>query len=177
MKELFEKIEELNQLIKTDPNDAEYYLDRGILKTNPEYYKSSIADFDKAIELNPNSSDLYLHRANAKRIFNEIDEALLDIEKAIEINDKNEYAFFLRGVIKYQRMNLDTGEIKNFVIGDLSKAIELNPNLAEAYYWRGIVKSNEKIRDSGTKDLLKAKELGYIKASDFILWKSWGIKL
>jgi hypothetical protein len=52
---------------------------------------------------------------------------------------------------------------------DLNKAIELKSDNAKAYFSRAQVESILKQTDKACIDFKKAKELGYLKADEFII--------
>lgn len=174
---------------------AEEYCESGTAKYKLNNYTEAILDFTKSIELNPNNADAYLLRGNAQIFTNDFDRALQDCNKAILLSPNNVLAYTCRGNVKmfskdfegakddYSKViELKPNDTTYFVRGsaeyrlkdyigafrDYNEAIKRNPNYGEAYYGRGILKVYLHYNESGCLDLVKAKNLGMIRADDDI---------
>jgi len=79
---LAERISEFTKQIRNNPNDAEAYLNRGLIYglKNKEY--SAINDFNKAIELNPECGEAFNQKAISEFRLEKYDESLNDMKKA-----------------------------------------------------------------------------------------------
>src|SRR5271165_2411864 len=75
------------------------------------------------------------------------------LTKAIELKPGDAEAYYLRGVVKRAKGDLDGAN------ADYSKVIELKPDYAEAYYNRGDVKQAKGDLDGAVADYSKAIEL------------------
>ena len=57
-------LEELNNLIELEPNNAALYIERASIYNYPlRQFDNAIEDLNKAVELDPQNTDAYLHRA------------------------------------------------------------------------------------------------------------------
>jgi tetratricopeptide (TPR) repeat protein len=126
-------IEDYNNFIKLNPDNAEAYYNRGCLYHDLIQIDLAIKDLSKAIELNPKYAEAYYHRGNTYSDNQQFDLAIKDFSKAIELNPNNSEAYYRRGILNY-------GVYKRFdlAVKDYSKAIELKPNFSGAYLNRSL---------------------------------------
>jgi tetratricopeptide (TPR) repeat protein len=128
-------LNDLNQLIKLDPNSALAYMSRGVIKALHEKdYPGALADYDQALKLDPQNADIYGNRAFVKVMFRDFAGATADADQAIRLRSNYDKAYILRGFVKSQ-MNDYAG-----ALADASRAVELNPNLADAWLMRATAK-------------------------------------
>jgi tetratricopeptide (TPR) repeat protein len=73
------------EVIKLDPKNHESYYYIGVCNIKLNFYKESIADFDKTIELNPKYAKAYYNRGVAKFHLSENESGCLDFRKAVEL--------------------------------------------------------------------------------------------
>ena len=151
--ELLKKIEEYDEIIKLDPNNAPYYNGRGNTYYKLKEYKKAKENYDEAVKLNPKNSSYYNNRGNTFSILKEYEKALNDYSRAIELNLNNASYYNNRG-IAYS--NLEEYEK---AVNDYSRAIELNPKNSSYYYNRGIAYSNLKEYEKAVNDYSRAIEL------------------
>ena len=121
------EMELYSQIIGIDPNIAEVYINRGILRKNMKDEEGALQDYNKAIELNPNYAMAYNNRGVLRSDKNDNEAALQDYNKAIELNPNDADAYNNRGNLR-KDLNDNEGALQ-----DYNKAIELNPNYAMAY--------------------------------------------
>ena len=93
------EMELYSQIIGIDPNIAEVYINRGILRKNMKDEEGALQDYNKAIELNPNDA-AYYNRGILKKDMNDKDGALQDYNKAIELNPNDAMAYNNHGSLR-----------------------------------------------------------------------------
>jgi len=121
------EMELYSRIIEIDPNIAEVYNNRGILRKEMNDLDGALQDYNKAIELNPNDADVYNNRGILRKNMNDEEGALQDYNKAIELNPNDADVYNNRGILR-KNMNDEEGALQDF-----NKAIELNPNDADVY--------------------------------------------
>lgn len=124
-------LNDLNQLIKLDPNSALAYMSRGILKAlNQQDYAGALADYNQALKLDPSNADIYGNRAFLKTMLRDFPGATADANEAIRLRPNYDKAYVLRGFVKSQMQDYAGA------LADASRAVELNPRLADAWLMR-----------------------------------------
>ena len=163
-------IKDYDQAIKLNPEYANAYNNRGIVKDDLGDFAAAIADYDEAIKLNPKDANAYCNRGNAKSRLGDYNAAVADFSEAIRLNPKDAMVYNNRGITKARsgdynaavadfseaiRLNpkdamvynnrgitkADLGDY-NAAVADFSEAIKLNPEYSDAYYNRGVAKGN-----------------------------------
>jgi serine/threonine protein kinase len=125
-----------------DPQNAEDYNLRGLLRFENQDFSGALADFDKAIELDPKDVFAYCNRGALKGVYlNDVSEALADFDKAIKLDPEHADAYCKRGMVN--RLNNDVSG----ALADFDKAIKLDPKDAVAYSNRGELKELKKPND------------------------------
>lgn len=81
-------IEIFDAIIKSHPNVAEGYYNRGTAYAKLKEWKSARKDLDKAIELRPTWPEAYLNRGFALANMKKFDDALADFERGIQLNPR-----------------------------------------------------------------------------------------
>ncbi|MGA7674096.1 MAG: tetratricopeptide repeat protein [Rhizomicrobium sp.] len=126
-------LENADQAIKANPNDAEAFDDRGITHAKSGQNTLAITDYDQAIKLKPNEAQYYYNRGLAYSDLGQYVRAFEDFDKAVAM--KPDDADFLenRGYA-YRMMNQNDSALQDF-----DKVIALKPDYALAYYNRGAI--------------------------------------
>jgi len=83
-----EKLKYYDKAIKANPDFADAYINRGLVKNELQDFDGSIKDYDKAIELDPKCSLAYNNRGYTKYKKGDYEGALADYNKAILLNPK-----------------------------------------------------------------------------------------
>ena len=91
-------IQLLSRLIAYDPNNATYYVNRGLMYARLQAWESALADYCQAIDLNPDLDRAYSNRANLHAIQQNWAEAIMDYDQAIDLNPLNLRARFNQAV-------------------------------------------------------------------------------
>jgi DNA-binding helix-hairpin-helix protein with protein kinase domain len=149
-------IENYNQALILNPNDAQAYLDRGNAlyenaqnSGNPdEEYKIALRDFNSALKINPNEAEAYISRGIIRydmaeyspKATDEYKAAIEDFNQAISKNPSNAKAYVKRGMI-YHKLAQTGGDLdqsyQQKALKDFDAALKLDPQLAEAYVEKG----------------------------------------
>jgi tetratricopeptide (TPR) repeat protein len=82
-------IEEFNEAIRINPDDALSYFYRGLATGFKGDTKGAISDFDEAVRLNPNYTQAYEYRGIARAQSGNFKEAVTDFKKVIELDPKS----------------------------------------------------------------------------------------
>ncbi|HBE57407.1 MAG TPA: hypothetical protein DEG17_27425 [Cyanobacteria bacterium UBA11149] len=141
-------IDDFNQALKLEPNNARTYNNRGVAYREKGEKDRAIADFNLALKLNPNSALVYNNRGRAYLNKGEKDRATADFNQAIKLNPNLAQAYNYRGLVYYSKGEFDRA------IADFNQALKLHPGYTEAYYFRELAKiaKEEKDREVGTID-------------------------
>ena len=95
--ECFNKaIEECNEAIELDPNNADAYNNRFFAYYYLGQHERAIKDFSKAIELDPNNADAYFFRGSVYDQLKQYEKAIEDFNRVIELNPNDADAYHHR---------------------------------------------------------------------------------
>jgi tetratricopeptide (TPR) repeat protein len=163
-------IEDLDQAIRLDPNNALAFSTRGYAYLGKGQYDRAIEDLDQAILLNPNNAEVLRNRGIAYANKGQPDRAIEDYDQAIRLDPNNALAFNNRGYAYLGKGQYDRA------IQDLDQAIRLNPNYALAFNNRGNAYGAKGLYDQAIADFTKAIEL---KPDDAIAYnnRAWNYHL
>lgn len=78
-------IEDLNQAIRINPNEAKFYYSRGLTRRRLSDSQTAIADYTLAIRTDPNYADAYYNRENGYCTVGDQPEAIKDYQKAANL--------------------------------------------------------------------------------------------
>lgn len=146
-KEFEELIKKLDEIIESDPNNADAYCNRAYYYFNLDKIENAISDLEKAIQIYPNFSKTYLGYRLEKY------KELLNYQIKAKKSPNDEEVFFKLGTI-YSDLNSYVNAINNYTL-----AIEIKPKLALAYYYRGLAYENINDYDKAVIDFNKHVEL------------------
>lgn len=137
------------ELIKKNPEDFRYYLQRGVVYQNHlKDYKSAIKDFDQALKLNANEPTLYYNRGSAYLQMKEWKKAKADFDKAISLRPELVVAYLNRGIALLNMKKDDEA------MADFNAGLRLNPRLPNLYRARAAL-----FKIQGKNELAQADEL------------------
>jgi len=122
----------INEAIKIDDSDANYYNLQGIILRRMKRYSESLEYLNKAILIKPNNAIMYQNRAITLHDMKHYKEALVDRNRAIELNPENADYYYNRAITLYNM------ERYKDTLADDDKAIELEPNNAKYYDSRAL---------------------------------------
>jgi lipoprotein NlpI len=146
-------IEDYNEAIKIDPEDAFPYNNRGNAYRGKGEYDRAITDYNKAIELDPKFAMAYNNRGAAYKGKGDNERAIADYSQAITLNQQFALAFVNRGSA-YKAQN----EYER-AIADFTAAIQISPADAKAYLERGVARLYSGALSESAADLERAHEL------------------
>ena len=125
-----------SKAIKIDDNNIDAYFNRGTCEISLNDYKSAIEDFNKILQINPKYLEAYYSLAIANVKQEKYADALSFLDKAIEIDPTFPNVLTLRGQIRAQTGNIESG------CEDFHKAKETGDKQAYAYI-KQYCKANE----------------------------------
>ncbi|GEM_PF-1409532 len=127
-----EWIGEANQALKTDPQDAKAFYNRGTGHYGNKDYEAAIEDLTMAVRLEPEAPDVFYNRGLSYRRLNKIDEAISDFTDAIRLYP-DQASYYIERCNALIVRNDFRG-----AIADGSRAVVLSPEKPEAYFLRGL---------------------------------------
>jgi len=182
-------LDDANKLVKYDPTNINYLIQRGSLYSFLDSLTKSLIDFNKAIELNPTNKSYYFNRAIVNYKLQNYENTLYDCNIYIEDNLSKSvyYGIFLKSAAfieleKYDKANYEIKHARNYTFHSIedstsyfilqsviNKKLEKN-NLANKYFKHvELLMEKENKIDRLEKDLI----VGHSKNIKAIL-KEWG---
>jgi tetratricopeptide (TPR) repeat protein len=154
-------IEDYNQAIRFNPNDAVAYYKRGNVNYDSGKVKEAKEDYSQAIRLNPNHANAYYNRGLANYDLQDYQAAVDDYTEAIRINPNDGEAYYKRGVAYFELREYQAA------IEDCTRAIQQNPNDAKAYISRGLARAASGDKRGGLADFTQAIRIDYNNGEAF----------
>ncbi|MBW4497204.1 MAG: tetratricopeptide repeat protein [Oscillatoria princeps RMCB-10] len=148
-------IEDYNQAIRFNPNDAAAYYKRGNVNYDLGKLKEAKEDYSQAIRLNPNLANAYYNRGLANYDLQEYQAAVEDYTEAIRINPNDGEAYYKRGLAHFELREYQAA------IEDCTRAIQQNPNDTKAYISRGLARAASGDQRGGLADFTQAIRINY----------------
>jgi S1-C subfamily serine protease len=146
-------LQDFNQAIAADPQDADNYLVRARLKYDNLFdKKGALADYNQAIALDPKYVLAYNERGQLRE-FNDKAGALADYSQAIALNPKYATGYSNRASVKRSM-----GDTKG-ALADYNQAIALSPKWASVYFNRAGLKVGMKDEAGAIADYRQAARL------------------
>ena len=142
-----------DEAVTLNPNYADAYNNRGVVKYELGQFAEAISNYTMAIKLKPNFVDALNNRGNAYAALGQFQNAAQDLQTAVKLNDKNAVGHNNLGNVYYSLRNFDAA------IQEYTRAIQLNPNYAEAYYNRGAVYYGKKNYAAALDDIKMSMSL------------------
>lgn len=109
-----------SSLIEKEPNQADYYCERGVTYFYLKDKLKALKDFDRAVELQPNKPYRYSSRAYILGYFGHTEEAIEDYKKAVELDPEDAIAYNNLGLLE-EKLGYKTSAVENFKKADLLK--------------------------------------------------------
>jgi tetratricopeptide (TPR) repeat protein len=148
-------IEDYNQAIRFNPNDAEAYYKRGNVNYDSGKLQEAKEDYSQALRLNPNHANAYYNRGLANYDLHEYQAAVDDYTEAIRINPNDGEAYYKRGMAHFYLREYQVA------VEDCTRAIQGNPNDAKAYISRGLARAASGDNQGGIADFTQAIRINY----------------
>lgn len=117
--------------------------------------------YTEAIKQDPNYYDAYFNRGLLYAVqFKDKKKGHADLERSIEIRPRNQLSYLYNGMLYREEKILDKARSM------FDKVIELYPDYALAYYERAVTWYDIGVLNMLCRDLEKAEQLGYQKATE-----------
>ena len=131
MGQLEAALEEYNEAIRLQPDDAMSYDNRSTILHNMGRYEEALEDSNRAIKLQPNNAIFYDSRGATLHEMHRYEEALEDKNHAIKLQPDNALFYDSRGATLHQMRRYEEA------LEDRNRAIKLQPDNALFYDSRG----------------------------------------
>lgn len=153
-KKYVDALKSFNEAIKREPDNIEYYYQRGAMRYKAfKDYPGAITDFKKVIQLNPDYSGIYSELAYVSLFDNNVPAMRAYLDLATQKNPNDARIYTTWALSKIAKLQYESA------IKDYDKAIELDPNNSNLYLRRGYAKSYVRRYKDAIKDYDKAIEL------------------
>ena len=125
--------EQLSQVLRSNPGDAEAWNRRGLVLCALGRFDEANQDFGRAIELNPDHAEAQCNRGKALATLGRIDEAVSAFDGALALEPKLADAWYCRGNACHGLKRYEEAR------SAFDKALALQPDFAAAWLGRGNV--------------------------------------
>jgi len=154
--ELSKALKDLNQALKIQPENGDFYYSRAQVYERLEDTDLALADLAKAVELITSGlgrSMAFSQRAGIYQKQGRLDESIKDYTQAIRLAPQFAYHFDNRGNVYFEKQSYEKA------IADYSEAIKLEP--ANGYFRRHRAKAYRSLNrdDIATQDEAEAEKL------------------
>ncbi len=126
-----EKIRSYTEALNLNPEYAEAFRNRGIVRQSLGDHSAALADYGKAILLKPDDFHAYHNRGVIRNKRGDRAGAQEDYNKAIRLKVDLALPLLKRGIESRRAAQFDKA------LREFNEAIRLNPDFAEAYFQRG----------------------------------------
>jgi len=116
-------IQDLSQVLKLSPNDAEAFDGRGADYFGKGDFDKALADFNQSIRLDPKSFRAYQNRGAVYNAKGQWTQAADDFTKAIDLNPHVGQTYYSRAIAEDKLGQHDKAQ------ADYAKAVQLDPTL------------------------------------------------
>ncbi len=139
-------MDDLNAVLKLDPNNAYALAVRGCLHELEQDYPKALADFDRALKLNPRDAHTLVNRAQVHEYQDHHDKAKADFEAAARLGFKD-----YRLSLAKARIALEQGDTDK-ALSEVAEALRQNPDEPQCHVFRGFIRLEAKDYDEALKD-------------------------
>lgn len=153
-------LKDYDKAIEMDPENSEFYTNRGATNARLGDYPRALEDLARALELNPGNDNAYLNRSVLYYQTGQFDLALADLEIYLEKNPYSADIWFETGRI-YAGKAMWSKALEN-----VNKAISLDASQGLYYFQRALIKINTNDLESAKQDAVRAQSLGYDQIPD-----------
>ncbi len=144
-----------SQLIKLNPNEAEYYLKRSMVNINYlKDFKAAVKDCEQGLKVSPNEPAFYYNRGTAYTRLEDWKKAKKDFDSHLSMNPNFVDSYLNRGIANLYLKDLDAA------LADFNKGIQLNPRYPNLYKARAIVYRAKGNAAAAQADEITAARLG-----------------
>ncbi len=189
-------LEDFNNSIKLNPNNAKVLTGRANIYGLKGQFDLALNDYSRAIQLDKTDAQTFLNRAGAYSLMKQFDKAIIDYNTALTLNPglmaaKQNRSRVYISIGNYEKAIADLNELiqenptnsdyffyRSFAYFKLEKlsqalldnttSIQLNPNNSVTYFNRSFInKGLGKFKDA-LEDALKAQSMGYAVDDGYI---------
>jgi tetratricopeptide (TPR) repeat protein len=156
------ELERLNELIKRENKNADYFYNRGWIFEQMNEPEKAEKDYTAAIEINSGHADALYNRGLIYIKGKRYDHAIKDFSEVIRLNPGSADALCNRGNAYYSR-----GQSKN-ALEDFTSAIKISPQDPDLYYNRALIYTALGKKTKAMEDMRKAAVLGHAQAREYL---------
>ncbi|MBN1592151.1 MAG: tetratricopeptide repeat protein, partial [Candidatus Coatesbacteria bacterium] len=155
LKDFDRAIEDLDECIDFNSDDAEAYTERALIRADlGKDLELVVSDCDRLLDIAPNRVDAHAARATIFTMIHRYREAVAESDKALELKPISPEMHSIKGKALHLCGDID------LAIASFNKAIELNPRFREAYLFRASVLKEKGDKQNSLDDYMRAMELG-----------------
>ncbi len=126
-------IDEFNQALKLDPQDASTHFGSGLCCYEKGELSKALEEFERILELNPRHLQADYHLGLCYYQNKEFSLALGHFKQAIMLDPQNKYVYYQLGQVYFEQRQYD------LALEALKKAIEINPKMSSAHQTLGTI--------------------------------------
>jgi Flp pilus assembly protein TadD len=108
---------DFDQLIRLEPNNANFISDRAVVLHLLQRNEEALSELDRALDLDPNNPYRYSSRAFLKDRTGDLEGAIVDYEKAIEMDPEDAVAYNNKGLVE-EKLGYEERSKKSFEKAD-----------------------------------------------------------
>ena len=156
------ELERLNELIKRDSRNADYFYNRGWVFEQMNDSAKAERDYSTAIEINKGHADALYNRGLIYLKSKRYDLAIKDFSEVIMLNPGSADALCNRGNAYFAK-----GQSKN-ALKDFTSAIKISHQDPDLYYNRALIYIARGKKKMAMEDMRKAAVLGHALAREYL---------
>ena len=146
-------LEDYEQALAINPQDADVFNSRGTTYTALGRYERAIQDFDQAIKLNPASPMAFSNRCFAKALLGQLEQGLADCNEALRVKPRNPGALAARGLVYLKLKRYDAA------VADYNAELQILPGDPYSLFGRGMAKYLKGDLRGGDGDMVAAQSI------------------
>lgn len=181
LRRLDEALDDLGYAILLDPNEADAYARRGLLREGlaaqagrqpaRQLLQQALADYDQALTLRPGHAATLCRRGAVKARLGELQPAIADLSESIKANASDPVAYAERGrlwqILASRISGLKAARALAEAERDYSHSLRLSQRQPEIWYRRGCVRMQLGNLPDAEDDLTEALNLGHDPAETY----------
>ncbi len=119
---ILKQIKDLEEHLKTNPNDFESILKLGHLLNDNGFFTKAIENYTLYLKSNPKEADVWVDMGVCYFNLNDFENAIINMEKGLEINPNHQIACLNLGIVNFSAGNKEKADFY------WNKAISINSN-------------------------------------------------
>jgi len=133
LEEIKDKMSELNDRLKENPNDAQAYYERSSLFEINARFEPAMADIQRALTLEPSESAYFSRLGRLKFKTGDMSGAKRELEKSLTLNPENTEGLLLLGELHFVLRDYDKSMVK------INEALRIDDQLKKGYFIKGMM--------------------------------------